>query len=54
MPALFDRVHLTLRATVDDRLIAGIIDQTVTRFCPIAAMFAEFGDLTAEYRIVGK
>ncbi len=56
MPALFDRVRLaiTLRADVDDELISGIIDQTITRFCPIAAMFAEVGELTAEYRIIGK
>lgn len=54
MPALFDRVHLTitLRADLDDGLIAGIADQTITRFCPIAAMFAEVGEVTAECRVV--
>lgn len=56
MPALFDRVHLTitLRAAVDDEQIRGIIDQTITRFCPIAAMFAEVGELTAEHRIISR
>ncbi len=54
MPALFDRVHLTitLRADLDDELIARIIDQTIKWFCPIAAMFAEVGEVTAEHRVV--
>lgn len=56
MPALFDRVRLTvtLRADLDDELISGIVVQTITRFCPIAAMFAEVGELTTEYRIIGR
>jgi putative redox protein len=54
MPAFFDKVHLaiTLRADADEVLVGTIIDQTLARLCPIAAMFAEVGDVTAECRIV--
>lgn len=54
MPAFFDHVHLTitLRADAGEALVPTIIDQTLTRLCPIAAMFAEVGEVTAEYRIV--
>jgi putative redox protein len=54
MPAFFDHVHLTitLRADADDAMVSGIIEQTLTRLCPIAAMFAEVGEVTAEHRIV--
>jgi len=54
MPAVFDRVHLaiTLRVDLDDEPIVEIIDQTITRLCPIAAMFAEVGEVTAECRVV--
>jgi putative redox protein len=54
MPAFFDHVHLTitLRADADDALVSVIIEQTLTRLCPIAAMFAEVGKVTAEHRII--
>ncbi len=54
MPAFFDYVHLTitLRADTDDALLSGIIEETLARLCPIAAMFAEVGDMTAEHHIV--
>ena len=54
MPAFFDHVHLTitLLAGVDEALVSAIIDQTLTRLCPIAAMFAEVGEVTAEHRII--
>ena len=54
MPAFFDHVHLTitLRADADDAMVRNIIEQTLVRLCPIAAMFAEVGDVTAEYRII--
>jgi uncharacterized OsmC-like protein len=54
MPAYFNHVHLTitLRADVDEALVSTIIDQTLTRLCPIAAMFAEVGEVTAEHRII--
>jgi putative redox protein len=54
MPAFFDHVHLTitLRADADEALVSAIIDQTLTRLCPIAAMFAEVGEVTAEHRII--
>jgi putative redox protein len=54
MPAFFDHVHLavTLRADADDALVSAIIEQTLTRLCPIAAMFAEVGEVTAEHRII--
>lgn len=54
MPAFFDRVHRTiiLRAHAGDVLVKNIIDQTLGRFFPIAAMFAEAGDVTAECRII--
>ncbi|MDD5144161.1 OsmC family protein [Methanoregula sp.] len=54
MPAFFNHVHLTvtLRARgTDDVMMKNIIDQTLTRLCPIAAMFAEVGEVTAECRI---
>jgi putative redox protein len=54
MPAFFDHVHLTvsLRADADDALVSLIIEQTLTRLCPIAAMFAEVGSVTTEHRII--
>lgn len=54
MPAFFDHVHLviTLRAEADDAMVRNIIDQTLTRLCPIAAMFAEVGEVTAEHHIL--
>ena len=54
MPAFFDHVHLTvtLRADADEALVSEIIEQTLTRLCPIAAMFAEVGEVTAEHRII--
>jgi putative redox protein len=54
MPAYFDHVHLTvtLRADADEAMVANIIEQTLARLCPIAAMFAEVGEVTAEHRII--
>lgn len=54
MPAFFDRVHLTitLRADADEALVSAIIEQTLARLCPIAAMFAEVGEVTAEHTII--
>jgi len=54
MPAFFDHVHLTvtLRADADDTMVSAIIEQTLARLCPIAAMFAECGEVTAEHRII--
>ena len=54
MPAFFDHVHLTvtLRADADEALVSTIIEQTLSRLCPIAAMFAEVGKVTAEHRII--
>jgi putative redox protein len=54
MPAFFDHVHLTItiQADVDEALVSAIIEQTLTRLCPIAAMFAEVGQVTAEHRII--
>jgi putative redox protein len=54
MPAFFDHVHLTitLRADADDAMVKNIINKTLTRLCPIAAMFAEVGEVTAECRII--
>lgn len=54
MPAFFDHVRLdiTLKADAEDAMVKNILDQTLSRLCPIAAMFAEVGELTADYRIV--
>lgn len=54
MPAYFDHVHLiiTIRADADDAMVKNIIEQTLTRLCPIAAMFAEVGEVTFEQRII--
>jgi putative redox protein len=54
MPAFFDHVHLiiTLRADADEAMVSNIIEETLARLCPIAAMFAEVGDVTAEHRIL--
>lgn len=57
MPAFFDHIHLniTLRAAgAEDAMVKDIIDQTLRRLCPIAAMFAECGEITADWRIEGK
>ena len=54
MPAFFDHVHLTitLRANADDAMLSPIIEQTLAKLCPIAAMFAEVGEVTADCRII--
>jgi putative redox protein len=54
MPAFFDQIHLivSLRTDADDALVSAILEQTLTRLCPIAAMFAEVGEVTAEHRII--
>jgi putative redox protein len=54
MPAFFDHVHLDIRiqADADDALLTPIIEQTLSRFCPIAAMFAEVGKVTADHRVI--
>jgi putative redox protein len=51
MPAFFDHVYLTITLRAD-ALVSTIIDQTLTRLCPIAAMFGEIGKVTAEHRII--
>jgi hypothetical protein len=33
-------------------MVSAIIEQTLTRLCPIAAMFAEVGEVTADHRII--
>jgi hypothetical protein len=43
---------IVLRAEVDEAMVSTIIEQTLTRLCPIAAMFAEVGEVTSEYRII--
>jgi putative redox protein len=54
MPSYFDHVHLTItiRAETDDAMLNGIIDQTLSRLCPIAAMVAECGSVTVEHHII--
>ena len=54
MPAFFDKVHLdiTLTADANEAMVKNIIEQTLSKLCPIAAMFAEVGEVTADYRIV--
>ncbi|NLD57314.1 MAG: OsmC family protein [Methanomicrobiales archaeon] len=54
MPAFFDRVHLKiiLKANTDDAEVHDIIDQTIARLCPIAAMFVECGEVTFEQQII--
>jgi uncharacterized OsmC-like protein len=54
MPAFFDHVHLTitLQADTDDAMLSPIIDQTLTRLCPITACLPGSGEVTAQFRIV--
>ena len=54
MPAFFDHIHLVivLRADADEAMVSTIIEQTLARLCPIAAMFAEVGLVTSEFRII--
>jgi putative redox protein len=54
MPAFFDHIHLVivLRADADEAMVSTIIEQTLARLCPIAAMFAEVGKVTSEHRII--
>ncbi len=55
LPAVFDKVHfkIALTAPVDDARVKEIMDRTLAYLCPIAAMFAEVGELTYECRIQG-
>jgi putative redox protein len=54
MPAFFNHIHLVieLRAEAEEAMVSTIIEQTLTRLCPIAAMFAEVGEVTSEYRVI--
>jgi putative redox protein len=54
LPAFFDHIHLVivLRADAEEAMVSTIIEQTLTRLCPIAAMFAEVGKVTSEHRII--
>lgn len=54
LPAVFDKVHLSISLTgsMDDDLVTGIVTRTMTKLCPIAAMFAEIGDVTFEQQII--
>ena len=54
LPAIFNQVHLviTICSDVDDKLISEIISRTITHLCPIAAMFAEVGEVTTEHHII--
>ena len=53
LPATFDHVHFVVSLTgmMDEQLIAGILSRTMDHLCPIAAMFAEVGEVTWESRI---
>ena len=53
LPAVFEKVHLTVRLTadVDDVVVTGILTRTLSHLCPIAAMFAGVGDVTFEQHI---
>ena len=54
LPATFDHVHfgIGIAAPVDDARIREIMDRTLQYLCPIAAMFAEVGELTYECRLL--
>lgn len=53
LPATFDHVHLTISliGNIDDVLVTSILTQTVSHLCPIAAMFAEVGEVSFEHHI---
>lgn len=54
LPAVFERVHLTITLTcgVDEAVISNILTRTVSHLCPIAAMFAEVGEVTFEHHVI--
>jgi len=53
LPATFDHVHfiVTITAPVPGERLTRILDQTMTRLCPVAAIFVQTGKVTFEHRI---
>ncbi len=53
LPATFEKVHLTisLSGPLDEEIVNGIITRSISHLCPIAAMFADVGEVTFECRI---
>ena len=54
LPAIFDRVHLTitLKGVMNEGMMNTILTRTMTELCPIAAMFMSVSEVTFEQRIV--
>ncbi len=53
-PNVFEKIHLTFMLTgvMDDRTVAEVIQETVTRTCPIAMMLGKATNLTWEHCIM--
>lgn len=54
LPAVFSQVHLTvtLAGAMDDDMVHHILEKTMTHLCPIAAMFAELGEITFDHQVI--
>lgn len=54
LPAVFERVHLvvTLSGSMDSDQVSDIMTRTLTHLCPIAAMFADVGNVTFEHHTI--
>ncbi|WP_158303657.1 OsmC family protein [Methanosphaerula palustris] len=52
-PTVFERLHLTfiITGTLNDRIVADAIQETMTLMCPVAVMIGRAAEVTWEYRI---
>ena len=55
LPTVFEKVHVTfvLSGDLDDRMVAEVVQETMTLKCPIAVTLGQVGDMTWEHHITG-
>ncbi len=53
LPTVFEKVHVTfmLSGDLDDRMVAEVVQETMTLKCPIAVTLGRVGDVTWEHHI---
>jgi putative redox protein len=53
LPTVFEKIHVTFTFSgdLDDRMVAEIVQETMTLKCPIAVTLGRVGDVTWEHHI---
>jgi putative redox protein len=53
-PTVFEKIHVTftLSGDLEDRMVAEVIQETMTLKCPIAVTLGRVGDMTWEHRVI--